>query len=104
MKRKLKSADTAPLENFTKLQLELTAKNELIRTLEDRILFLEEEVEELKRAKNEEKITKKDSKTYSTDMRMMIYDAIVNQVPTQNMLNGLVKSLVQFPTEPQWNR
>ena len=48
-------------------------------------MFLEEEVEELKRAKNEEKITKKDGKTYSTDMRMMIYDAIVNQVPTQNI-------------------
>ena len=27
VKRKLKSADTVPLENFTKLQLELTAKN-----------------------------------------------------------------------------
>ncbi|KAI0210432.1 hypothetical protein LSAT2_004827, partial [Lamellibrachia satsuma] len=46
---------------------------------------VDKEVEELKRTKNEEKITKKDGKTYSIDMRMMIYDAIVNQVPTQNI-------------------
>ena len=84
---KLKSADTVPLENFTKLQLELTAKNELVRTHDDRILCLEEEVEELKRAKNEE-ITKKDDKTYSTDM---LYDVIVNQVPTQNIASLIEK-------------
>ena len=60
---------------WTNLQLELTAK----------VLVLEEEVEELKRAKDEIKMTKKDGKTYSTDMRMLIFDAIVSQVPTQNI-------------------
>ena len=64
-------------------------------------MFLEEKVEGLKRTKNEEKITKKDGKTYLTDMRMMIYDAIVNQVPTQNIVNQVpTQNIVnQVPTQ-----
>ena len=53
MKKKLKSVDTVSLEKFAKLQLELTAKSEIVRTLEDRILFLVEKVDKfLKKAKN----------------------------------------------------
>jgi len=57
MKKKLKSIDTVSLEKFAKLQLELTAKSEIVRMFEDRILFLDDQ---LKKAPNEETITKKD--------------------------------------------
>ncbi|KAK2162337.1 hypothetical protein LSH36_100g06002 [Paralvinella palmiformis] len=78
---------TAQSKKFAKLQLELTAKSEIVRTLEDRILFLVEKVDKfLKKAKNEAIITKKDGKTYSTDMWMMIYDAIQSSPNTAHSI------------------
>ena len=48
----------------------------------------------LKQATDKTKVTKKDGKTYSTDKRMSIYDAIVSQVPTQN-IPSLIEKLSQ---------
>ena len=93
IKRKLKYADTVSLDKFASLQLKLTAKDEVITMLENRVLVLEEEIE-LKEATDKTKVTKKDGKTYSTDMRMSIYDAIVSQVPTQN-IPSLIEKLSQ---------
>ena len=82
-----------PLNEFAKVQSELTAKTELIGTLRDKIILLEE-IDELNVAKGEDKKTKKDGKTYSTDMRMIVDASIVNQVPTQN-----IPSLIQTYAE-----
>ena len=62
------------------MQSELTTKTELIGTLREKIILLEE-IDELNVAKGEEKKTKKDGKTYSTDTRMIVDASIVNQVP-----------------------
>ena len=85
---------TVSLDTFASLQLKLTAKDEVITMLENRVLVLEEEIEELKEATDKTKVTKKDGKTYSTDTRMSIYDAIVSQVPTQN-IPSLIEKLSQ---------
>ena len=61
---------TVSLDTFASLQLKLTAKDEVITMLENRVLVLEEEIEELKEATDKTKVTKKDGKTYSTDTRM----------------------------------
>jgi hypothetical protein len=63
----------------------VTWLQKLIRRLENEKLELEETVEELRSHKTSEKQTKKDGKTYSVATRMMVYDAVVNQVPTQNI-------------------
>ena len=90
-----KCDDSVPLNEFVKVPSELTAKIELIGTLQDKIILLEEEIAELNAAKGEDKkMTKKDGKTYSTDMRMIVYASIVNQVPTQN-----IPSLIQTYAE-----
>ena len=75
-----KSDDSVPLNEFAKVQSELTTKTELIGTLREKIILLEE-IDELNVAKGEEKKTKKDGKTYSTDTRMIVDASIVNQVP-----------------------
>ena len=90
-----KCDDSVPLNEFVKVQSELTAKIELIGTLQDNIILLEEEIAELNATKGEDKkMTKKDGKTYATDMRMIVYASIVNQVPTQN-----IPSLIQTYAE-----
>ena len=68
------------MEDYVKLQEELKEKEQLIASLESQVLGLEEELEEIKKENNEAKDTKKDGKTYSTDMRMLIHDSIVSQV------------------------
>ena len=44
--------------------------------------------------KNQEKETKTDGKTYSSETRLLVYDAVVNNVPTQNIPN-LIESQCQ---------
>jgi hypothetical protein len=61
-------------------------KDDVIRRLEDEKLQLEETVQELSCLLDNKKTTsKKDGKTYSMETRMMVYDCIVNQVPTKNI-------------------
>ncbi|XP_064605780.1 uncharacterized protein LOC135470675 [Liolophura sinensis] len=54
-----------------------------IRTLENDKLELEENLKELQ-ASNHASFTKT-GKTFSTDIRMFVYESIVNQVPTKNV-------------------
>ena len=55
IKRKLKYVDTVSLDKFASLQLKLTAKDDVITMLKDRVLVLEEEIEELKEATDKTK-------------------------------------------------
>ena len=75
------------------MQSELTANTELIGTLQDKVILLEEEIDELNAEKGEDKkMMKKDGKIYSTDMRIIVYTSIVSQVPTQNSPQSSVRS------------
>lgn len=76
--------DFVSVEDHWKLKRELSRKDEVISSLENRLLEQEEIVEQLTR-KDEKKLTKKDEKTYSLDTRMKVYDCIVNQVPTKSI-------------------
>ena len=75
------------------MQSELTAKTELIGTLQDKVILLEEEIDELNATKDEDrKMMKKNGKIYLTDMRMIVYASIVSQVPTQNIPRSSIRS------------
>ena len=71
-------------KGFAKLKQELSAKDEIIRIYENDMCALRDKLEEVEKDKKE-KETKRDGKTYSSAMRMQVYDAIVNMVPTQNI-------------------
>ena len=75
------------LEEYYELLSNLGAKDERITSLEMENTCLQETLEELRKNSAEEKRTKKDGKTYSVDTRLMVYDAIVGQVPSQNIPN-----------------
>lgn len=61
----------------------------MIRSLQSTKLELEERIVELEGeiCSNSQIETKKDLKTYSNSTRMMVYDSLTNQVPTQNIPN-----------------
>ena len=65
-----------------KLQNELKDKNEIIRDLESKLLELKEKLEEQQQSQTE---TMKDKKTYGLSMRMLVYDSIINNVPTESI-------------------
>ena len=71
-------------EQYQKLQQELEEKNKLVIQYENEILEQKEQLEEIAKEKTE-KETKVDKKTYSQNICMMVYDSIVNQVPTVNI-------------------
>ena len=60
---------------------ELKEKTELIRQYQNDILELNERVEDLEG----EKLKEKDGKTYNADVRMFVFDAIINQISTNNI-------------------
>ncbi|XP_014674001.1 PREDICTED: uncharacterized protein LOC106814216 [Priapulus caudatus] len=83
-----KVCETVSKEEHMKVKRQLSEKEELVKDYENEICELREKLEEVHSTeKSEEKQTKKDGKTYGTNMRMMVYDSIVNQVPTQNIPN-----------------
>ncbi|CAM1319971.1 Uncharacterised protein r2_g2834 [Pycnogonum litorale] len=84
-RKKERHASQTTDEAITSLTNELKEKEDIIRNLENEKLVLEETVEQLKTLMEQEKKSKKDEKTYSLDTRMMLYDAVVNQVPTKNV-------------------
>lgn len=55
--------------------------------------MLEEKIKELEA---EHKETKLDKKTYSADMRVMVYDAVADQVPTSNVPRLIKKFSARF--------
>jgi len=75
--KKLHENDRTGLSNL------LTEKDDEIRYLENETLCLKESI--TNEASVVEKKTKKDEKTCSLDMRQMVYDSIINQVPTKNI-------------------
>ncbi|KAK6174995.1 hypothetical protein SNE40_013538 [Patella caerulea] len=85
LKRKAREVETVSKDKFLKLQTYLSEKDELIRQYENEICELKEKLAEIEKEKTKQIETRKDRKTYSTDTRMLVYDAIVNQVPTQNI-------------------
>ena len=79
------SAASQADEDITRLTSELKEKDDIITNLENEKLMLEETVEQLNTSMEQEKRGTRDEKTYSLDIRMMVYDAVVNQVPTTNI-------------------
>ena len=79
--KRLGEKDSIPLKHHIQ---QLRDKDEIIRFLDSKKMVLEEMVQELSSAQKEKRM-KENGKTYSPDMRIMVYDAIVNQVPTQNI-------------------
>ena len=71
------------------LTMETKENNNIIATLENDKIQLEEEVEALQLSVPTP--FKKDGKMFSTDIRMFIYDCIINQVPTRNTPQLLAK-------------
>ncbi|XP_050404243.1 uncharacterized protein LOC126820380 [Patella vulgata] len=84
-KLKEKKSETVSKEEFMRVKKELSEQKELTRGYENEVIQWQERVEELKNEKSQEKETKKDGKTYSVKTRMMVYDTIVGQVPTNNV-------------------
>lgn len=72
-----------PLEKYQQLKNALKEKDDIIQTLQEEKLELEERLEELQQ--NHETNTMKDGKTYGISMRMNVYDAIINNVHTENI-------------------
>ncbi|KAK6185672.1 hypothetical protein SNE40_007853 [Patella caerulea] len=68
-------------KEWLNLQEDLKVKNATIIDLENKILCLEEKIE----SSNSENNLQKEGKMYSSEMRMFVYDAVVNHVPTKNV-------------------
>ena len=76
-------------EDVARLHRELRSKDAVIRHLENRILLLEETIEELQcRTPGP---LQKEGKTFPPETRMFVYDAIVNHVPTRSVPTLLSK-------------
>ena len=67
------------LEQYVDLQEQMKNK-ETIKSLENVKAKLEDVVEEF-----QETYTKRDGRTFDDNTRLMVYDCVVNQVPTQNI-------------------
>ena len=89
--RRKKRKDDSPgvsVDEFVALQQKNEEMAEEIRTLQHEKMVLEEVLEESRKGEEE---TKLDKKAYNSQMRMMVYEAIVNQVPTEN-IHPLIKN------------
>ena len=75
---------TVPFSAFIKLQEKSRDKDAMSSDLEHRVLPLEEQVEELS-APGTSMGLKENLKTYSGNTRMIVFDHIVNKVPTANI-------------------
>ena len=80
----------------------------MIRGLENDKLYLEETVQTLKESSSTSNL-QKEGKQFSIDMRLFVYDSIVNHVPTknvpiliENMPNGPGLMWTVCHTEVRW--
>lgn len=64
-----------------------------IHDLQVENLLLGEKIQDLE---SEKKLTKTDAKSYSNEMRLMVFDAISNQVPTANIHNLIKRFGLRF--------
>ena len=89
--RQCKRASTPTLvdEDVARLHRELRSKDAVIRHLENKILMLEETIEELQCQSPGP--LQKEGKTFPPETRMFVYDAIVNHVPTRSVPTLLSK-------------
>ena len=92
-----------PASKYMLLQWKLKEKNDMIATLENDNMFLQEQIEELKSKDTNVNLKMDDNKTYSTMTRMMVFDHIVNQVPTANIPNIIKQSLIRTGQKPDDN-
>ena len=74
--------DKQLMEKIKILQSNLEESNERYRILEDKCTTQDDEIVELK---NNQVINIKDGKTFSSKARQLVYDCIVNQVPSKNV-------------------
>ena len=70
---------------YNELKKRLQEKDEIIRCLQVEKLKLEDMIADLTKPQETECIRQKDGKTYVVQMRMVVYDALVNGVPTKNI-------------------
>ena len=88
--------------DFTKLKDELTSKDGINNELENKVLCLEETVRSLQSG---ESSLEKHGKTYPLDVRMLVYHAVVSNVPT-NIVPAMVQKFarragINLDTVPQ---
>lgn len=81
------SVTNADKDVVTVLENKLKEKDVIISELENDKFILEEQVD------NQTKYFQKEGKTFSLDIRMFVYDCILNNVPTINVPN-LIKSFL----------
>ena len=72
------------------LEHKLSLKDKEILKLQNDNFILEEKVQEMV-AESKKQETKEDGRTYSPEIRMMVFDAIVAQVPTYNITELITK-------------
>ena len=75
--------NTVPVGQHLLLKKKLKEKNEVLKTLENDNVILQEKVEEL--SSTGPTGTLKTGKTYSANTRMTVFDCIINKVPTDNI-------------------
>ena len=75
--------ETVPIDEFAKLKSLLEHKKQEIKYLQTEKLSLEEML--LHYEEQNKKDTKKDNKSDSVDTRLMVYDILVNNIPTKNI-------------------
>nr|XP_055059726.1 uncharacterized protein LOC129443265 [Misgurnus anguillicaudatus]XP_055059727.1 uncharacterized protein LOC129443265 [Misgurnus anguillicaudatus]XP_055059728.1 uncharacterized protein LOC129443265 [Misgurnus anguillicaudatus]XP_055059729.1 uncharacterized protein LOC129443265 [Misgurnus anguillicaudatus]XP_055059730.1 uncharacterized protein LOC129443265 [Misgurnus anguillicaudatus]XP_055059731.1 uncharacterized protein LOC129443265 [Misgurnus anguillicaudatus]XP_055059732.1 uncharacterize len=94
MKREVKSNSVNDMDRrCCELEERSISMNSEIHDLQLKNHILEEKIQDLE---SEKKLTKKDAKLYSNKMRLMVFDAISNQVPTANIQNLITKFGLRF--------
>lgn len=94
MRREVRSISADDMEQrCCELEERINSMDYEIRNLQAENLLLGEKVQDLE---SEEKLTKNGAKTYSNEMRLMVFDAISNQVPTANIHNLIKKFGLRF--------
>ena len=85
-KRKMKMAAFVSKAQCEKMKMKLDEKDSLNKQYENEIEELKEQLEDITKNEDDVTETKLDKKTYSPNIRLMVYDSIIHQVPTANIL------------------
>lgn len=94
MRREVKSNSVDDMEHrCCEFKERINSMNSEIHDLQVENLLLGEKIQDLESGK---KLTKTDAKSYSNEMRLMVFDAISNQVPTANIHNLIKKFGLRF--------
>lgn len=94
MRREVKSNSVDDMDRrCCELEERINSMNSEIHDLQVENLLLGEKIQDLE---SEKKLTKTDAKSYSNEMRLMVFDAISNQVPAANIHNLITKCGLRF--------